>query len=71
MKTRRSFIKALGTGAALSTVAISSASFASAIIPGTEEKWKPIRIGIMVLKIRIPLVSGEYSISRKNSREGR
>ena len=46
MNSRRSFIKTLGTGAALSTVAFSASTFASAL--GTsDDKLKPIRIGII------------------------
>ncbi len=46
MNSRRTFIKTLGTGAALSTVAFSASAFASTL--GTsDDKLKPIRIGII------------------------
>ena len=48
MKTRRSFIKTMGTGVALSSVALSSTStFASQIFSDSDNKQKRIRIGII------------------------
>lgn len=47
MNSRRSFIKTIGTGAALSTIAFSASSFASTIVYDPENKLKPIRIGII------------------------
>lgn len=47
MNTRRSFIKTIGTGAALSTIAIAAPGVASAIVADPENKLKPIRIGII------------------------
>lgn len=46
MKSRRSFIKTLGAGAALTTVAFSASSFAS-VLGTSDDKLKPIRIGII------------------------
>jgi len=47
MNTRRSFIKTIGTGAALSTIAFSAPSIVSAMTADPENKLKPIRIGII------------------------
>lgn len=47
MNTRRSFIKTIGTGAALSTIAFAASGVASAIVADPENKLKPIRIGII------------------------
>ena len=47
MNTRRSFIKTIGTGAALSTIAFAAPGVASAIVADPENKLKPIRIGII------------------------
>jgi len=48
MKSRRSFIKTLSTGAALSSVALTStAAFASRLVSDTGNKQKNIRIGII------------------------
>ena len=48
MKTRRSFIKTVGTGAALSSVALSSTTvFASQVLSDSDNKQKRIRIGII------------------------
>ena len=47
MNTRRSFIKTISTGAAISAVPISASSFASAMVPDPDSKLKPIRIGII------------------------
>lgn len=47
MSTRRTFIKTLGAGAALSTIPFSASSFAAAMIADPENKLKPIRIGII------------------------
>ena len=46
MNSRRSFIKTIGTGAALSTVAFSASTFASALRT-SDDKLKSIRIGII------------------------
>ncbi len=46
MKSRRSFIKTLGAGAALTTVAFSASSFAP-VLGTSDDKLKPIRIGII------------------------
>ena len=45
MNTRRTFIKTIGAGAAISTVSISATSIASAMQVGQEQK--PIRVGII------------------------
>ncbi len=47
MNTRRSFIKTIGTGAALSTIAFAAPGIASATIADPEKKLKPIRVGII------------------------
>lgn len=48
MKSRRSFIKTVGTTTALSVVALSPTSaFSSGMAPGPEKKQKHIRIGII------------------------
>ncbi|MCK5101614.1 MAG: twin-arginine translocation signal domain-containing protein, partial [Cyclobacteriaceae bacterium] len=48
MKTRRSFIKTVGTGAALSSVALSSTTaFASQMLSDSDHQQKRIRIGII------------------------
>ncbi len=47
MNTRRSFIKTIGTGAALSTIAFAAPGIASATIADPENKLKPIRVGII------------------------
>ncbi len=47
MNTRRSFIKTIGTGAALSTIAFATPGIASATIADPEKKLKPIRVGII------------------------
>ena len=47
MNTRRSFIKTISTGAAISAVPISASSLASAMVADPEVKLKPIRIGII------------------------
>jgi len=47
MKTRRSFIKTISTGAVISAVPISASSFASAMVADPDNKLKPIRIGII------------------------
>ena len=47
MNTRRSFIKTIGTGVALSTIAFAAPGVASAIVADPENKLKPIRIGII------------------------
>ena len=48
MKTRRSFIKTIGTGAALSSVALySTTTFASQVLSDSGNKQKHIRIGII------------------------
>ena len=44
---RRSFITALGAGAALSGIALSAPSIASVVTAGPENKLKPIRVGII------------------------
>ena len=47
MNTRRSFIKTISTGAAITAVSISAPSFASAMVADPENKLKSIRIGII------------------------
>jgi len=48
MKSRRSFLRTMGTGAALSTVAFSSTTaFASRVLSDSGQKQKRIRIGII------------------------
>ena len=47
MNTRRSFIKTIGAGAALSTIAFAAPGVASATIADPENKLKPIRVGII------------------------
>lgn len=47
MSTRRSFIKTIGAGAALSTIAIAAPEIASATIADPENKLKLIRVGII------------------------
>lgn len=47
MNTRRTFIKTIGTGAALTTIAISAPSLVSAMVADPENKLKPIRVGII------------------------
>ena len=48
MKTRRSFIKTMGRGAALSTLAFSPGSaFASQLLAGKEQNLKHLRMGII------------------------
>lgn len=47
MNTRRSFIKTIGTGAALSTIAFAAPGVASAMVADPESKLKPIRVGII------------------------
>lgn len=47
MSTRRTFLKTMSTGAAISAVSISASSFASAMVADQENKLKPIRIGII------------------------
>jgi predicted dehydrogenase len=47
MNTRRSFIKTIGTGAALSGIAFAAPSVVSARIADPEKKLKPIRVGII------------------------
>ena len=47
MSTRRSFLKTVGAGAAISAVSISATSIASAMVADPDNKLKPIRIGII------------------------
>lgn len=48
MKSRRSFVKTIGTSAALSTVAFPSATaFASQLLSGSDQKQNHIRVGII------------------------
>lgn len=47
MNTRRSFIKTIGTGAALPCIGFSAPSIVSAMVADSENKLKPIRIGII------------------------
>ncbi len=47
MNTRRSFIKTISAGAAISAVSISATSLASAMVADPDNKLKPIRIGII------------------------
>jgi predicted dehydrogenase len=47
MNSRRSFIKTVGAGTALSTLAFASPSFASALVADPDNQLKPIRIGII------------------------
>lgn len=47
MSTRRTFIKTIGAGAALSAVAFPASSFAAGVFANPEEKLKPIRVGII------------------------
>jgi len=47
MNTRRSFIKTISTGAAISAVTVSASSFASAMVADPDNKLKPIRVGII------------------------
>ncbi len=47
MNTRRSFIKTVGAGAALSTIAFTAPSIVSAMTADPEIKLKPIRVGII------------------------
>lgn len=47
MKTRRSFIKTIGTGAAISAIPFSASSITSAIVTDSDNKLKPVRIGII------------------------
>lgn len=47
MKTRRSFIKTIGTGATLSAIAFAAQSVAAALVANPENKLTPIRIGII------------------------
>lgn len=47
MSTSRIFINIIGTGTALTTIAISKSSFALSMIADPENKLKPIRVGII------------------------
>ena len=47
MNTRRSFIKTIGTGAALSTIAFAAPGVVAAMAADPENKLKPIRVGII------------------------
>ena len=47
MNTRRSFIKTIGTGATLSTIACTAPTIVSAMYVNEENKLKHIRIGII------------------------
>lgn len=47
MSNRRTFIKTIGTGAAISAVSVSASSIASAMVTDQDNKLKPIRIGII------------------------
>lgn len=47
MKTRRSFIKTIGTGAAISAIPFSASSITSAIVTDSDNQLKPVRIGII------------------------
>jgi predicted dehydrogenase len=47
MNTRRSFIKTIGAGAALSSIAFAAPGVASALTAGPDNKLKPIRVGII------------------------
>lgn len=47
MNTRRSFIKTIGTGAALSTIAFAAPGIASAMAADPDKKLKSIRVGII------------------------
>ena len=66
MRSRRSFIKTMGTGAALSAVSISSSSFASAMIADPDNKLKPIRIGIIGAENSHTVIFGKmFNIDKK------
>ena len=47
MSTRRSFLKTVSAGAAVSAVTVSASSFASAMVSVPDDQLKPIRIGII------------------------
>lgn len=47
MNTRRSFIKTIGTGAALSSIAFAAPGVASAMVADPDKKLKSIRVGII------------------------
>lgn len=47
MNTRRSFIKTISTGAALSTIGFTAPSVVSGMVADPESKLKPIRVGII------------------------
>ena len=47
MSNRRTFIKTIGTGAAISALSISASSITAAMVADQDNKFKPIRIGII------------------------
>ena len=47
MSTRRSFLKTVSAGAAVSAVTVSASSFASGMVSTPDDQLKPIRIGII------------------------
>jgi len=66
MSSRRSFIKTVGAGAALSTIPFSASSFASAMIADPENKLKPIRIGIIGAENSHTVIFGKmFNIDKK------
>src|SRR5665648_412210 len=66
MSTRRSFIKIVGAGAALSTIPFSASSFGSAMFADHENKLKPIRIGIIGAENSHTVIYGKmFNIDKK------
>ena len=66
MSTRRSFIKIVGAGAALSTIPFSASSFGSAMSADHENKLKPIRIGIIGAENSHTVIYGKmFNIDKK------
>lgn len=65
MSTRRTFLKTMGTGAAISAVSISAPSFVSAMT-ADQDKLKPIRIGIIGSENSHTATFGQmFNISKK------
>ena len=66
MSTRRSFIKIVGAGTALSTIPFSASSFGSAMFANHENKLKPIRIGIIGAENSHTVIYGKmFNIDKK------
>lgn len=66
MNTRRSFLKTIGAGAAISAVPLSAASLASAAVAAPDDNEKKIRVGIIGAENSHTLIFGKmFNVEKK------